>query len=71
MVSSRGVVIWTRGASPDEDLRPQIRQWFQASGFSELAFEAEPEGYGVGVKRRISAAGSDDALPERLFAFQR
>lgn len=65
-----GVVIWTRGASGEEDLRPQVRQWFRSSGFSELAFEAEPESYGAGVNLR-PAAVTGEILPDRLFAFQR
>lgn len=65
-----GVVIWTRGASAEEDLRPQVRRWFRSSGFNELAFEAEPESYGVGVNLRPVAA-TGDGLPEQLFVFQR
>lgn len=70
MVSPSGVVVWTRGATAEEDLRPQIRQWFRAAGFSELAFEADPESYGVGVNRRADV-GASDRLPEQLFTFQR
>lgn len=70
MLSDHGVVIWTRGASAGDDLRPLIRQWFVASGFRELAFECEPAGYGVGVHERTPAA-SANRLPEKLFAFRR
>src|SRR5580698_7292952 len=34
-----GTAIWTRHRRPP-DLTPQIRAWFAASGFDELAFDA-------------------------------
>jgi hypothetical protein len=70
MVTEHGVVVWTRGASRDNDLRPLIREWFREEGFRELAFEAESEGFGVGVVQRDAVCGTD-RLPERLFTFQR
>ena len=44
-------VIWTRHRR-EPDLTPDIRRWFEAAGFSEVAFES-PEGFifGVGVNR--------------------
>jgi len=47
-------VLWTRGRRPDNDITPQIRRWFEDSGFEELAFEA-PAGthYSVGAHRLI------------------
>lgn len=65
-----GRVIWTRGWFAGQDLRPQIRQWFTAEGMEELAFDAEPEGYGVGLNRS-AAAGRADEAPGRLFSFVR
>jgi hypothetical protein len=48
MLRPGGTVIWTRG-SRQPDLRPQIRQWFSRAGLHEVAFDNEPEGFGVGV----------------------
>jgi hypothetical protein len=44
-------VTWTRHRR-EPDLTPRIRQWFEAAGFTEVAFEG-PEGFifGVGVNR--------------------
>lgn len=70
VISQRGFVIWTRGGSPTEDLRPLVRQWFAALDFEETFFEAEPEGYGVGVNQRTPAT-QVSALPTRLFTFAR
>jgi hypothetical protein len=45
-------VIWTRHRRPP-DLTPQIREWFRASGFDEVAFDTPDSGAltGVGVGR--------------------
>jgi len=45
------VVTWTRHRR-EPDLTPQLRQWFENAGFTEIAFEG-PEGFifGVGVNR--------------------
>ena len=63
-------VLWTRHRRAP-DLTPQIREWFLAGGFEEVAFEA-PETdalTGVGVNRLPISAAPD--LPgEPLFAFQ-
>jgi len=44
-------VIWTRHRR-EPDLTPDIRKWFEAAGFTEVAFDA-PEGFifGVGMNR--------------------
>lgn len=68
MVTQDGAVIWTRGAFRQRDIRDQIRQWFATAGFDEIAFEAEPGGYGVGANRATSGV-TKQPLPERLFAF--
>jgi hypothetical protein len=51
-------VIWTRHRRPP-DLTPQIRAWFGASGFDEIAFESPDTetmtGVGVGRLRRAHA----------------
>lgn len=64
-----GTVIWTRG-SMAPDLRPAIRRWFSDAGIDEVAFDGEPEGFGVGVGRR-SAGSAGPPLPDRLFTFVR
>src|SRR5580693_4260737 len=66
-----GTVIWTRHRRAP-DLTPQIRAWFAASGFDELAFDAldtEDRLMTVGANRlRRAATGG---LPGRpLFAFR-
>ena len=64
-----GHVIWTRGGS-DPDHRPEIRRWFEAAGLEELAFDGDPEGYGVGLNRlRDDATGGVGPLPRPLFSF--
>ncbi len=70
MCRSGATVIWTRHRRPP-DLTPQIRAWFAASGFDELAFDALGTDTlaGVGVNRlsRPGAAG----LPDHpLFTFR-
>ena len=70
LLTSEGTVIWTRGYFSDHDLRPQVRAWFTAAGFTEIAFDAEPTGYGVGVNQLASAPDAT-LVPERLFTFVR
>jgi Methyltransferase domain len=65
-----GTVIWTRHRLPP-DLTPQIRAWFTASGFDELAFDTlDTDGLmsvGTNRLRRAATAG----LPDRpLFTFR-
>ena len=66
-----GTVIWTRHRRPP-DLTPQIRAWFAASGFDELAFDAldtEDRLMSVGANRLRRAATA--VLPDRaLFTFR-
>ena len=46
---SGGTVIWTRHTE-DPDFTPTIRKWFDENGFSEVAFDTDPEcHYGVGT----------------------
>jgi Methyltransferase domain len=66
-----GTVIWTRHRRTP-DLTPQIRDWFAASGFDELAFDAldtEDRLMTVGANRLRRAATA--GLPDRaLFTFR-
>jgi Putative methyltransferase len=66
-----GTVIWTRHRRPP-DVTPQIRAWFAASGFDELAFDAldtEDRLMSVGANRLRRAATA--RLPDRpLFTFR-
>ena len=64
-----GTVIWTRHRRPP-DLTGQIRSWFAAAGFDEMAFDAPATAKltSVGV-HRLSAARAP--LPDgRLFTFR-
>lgn len=70
MLTRGGSVIWTRGRFADQDLRPQIREWFEEEGFTESAFDSEPTGYGVGV-HRITSQLPVTPVPDRLFSFVR
>jgi hypothetical protein len=70
MCKPGATVIWTRNRRPP-DLTPQVRAWFAASGFDEIAFDALGTGTltGIGVSRlgRRGTAG----LPDRpLFTFR-
>ena len=63
-------VIWTRHRRPP-DLTPQVRAWFAASGFDEIAFEALQTATltGVGVTRlRRTPAAEPPRHP--LFTFR-
>ena len=71
LVAPRGFVIWTRG-SFEPDRREQIRTWFRECGCDEISYEAEPNGYGVGVAQLPSSAGIRRGPPtDRLFTFTR
>ena len=61
-------VIWTRGTFAP-DLTPTIREWFEAGGFSELAFVAIPKTTaGVGAHRLTTPPRAFE--PDmRLFTF--
>ncbi len=70
MLVPGGTVIWTRGRfSAERDLRPLVRQWFVEAGLDEVAFDGEPESFGVGVARRPLDATAAVELPPRLFTF--
>jgi hypothetical protein len=69
MCAPGGTVLWTRHRR-EPDLTREIRSWFEAAGFAEVAFYAPPPGTltGVGVNRLTdSAAGQPPA--DRLFTF--
>jgi len=70
MVTPGGTVIWTRGYFTEQDLRPQVREWFAESGFREISFDSEPTGYGVGVNR-LAPDAPPTPIPDRLFSFVR
>jgi ubiquinone/menaquinone biosynthesis C-methylase UbiE len=70
MLRPGGTVIWTRGGSAP-DLRPSVRRWFVEAGYEEVAYDGEPERYGVGVGRLISPPPGPSELPARLFTFTR
>ena len=73
MLTVGGTVIWTRGWFADDDLRPTIRRWFADEGLAEVAFDGEPERYGVGVARSLGTPPAQrvDANTTRLFRFIR
>jgi hypothetical protein len=71
MCKPGATVLWTRHRLPP-DITPQVRAWFAASGFDELAFDATGpdtvQGLGANRLRRPAIAG----LPDRpLFTFRR
>ena len=71
LVTPGGVAIWTRG-SFEPDRREQIRTWFRECGCDEISYEAEPNGYGVGVAQLpTSAEDRDQPSTGRLFTFTR
>jgi hypothetical protein len=69
LCAPRATVLWTRHRR-EPDLTPQIRAWFRASGFAEVAFEApNTDGLmGVGV-HRLDTAPSQGLPSEPLFTF--
>jgi len=71
MLQPGGLVIWTRGCRDDHDLRLTVRRWFVEEGFEEIAYDGEPEPFGVGVARWPGPARAGGGLPERLFTFIR
>ena len=64
-------MIWTRGRGDDADVRPVIRGWFAEAGLTEVAFDGDPEPFGIGVARSGSTPTVDCTLPDRLFTFVR
>jgi hypothetical protein len=71
MLATGGTMIWTRGWFPHEDLRPSVRLWVTEVGLTEIAFDGEPERYGVGVARLQAEAPQSDFDARRLFRFIR
>jgi hypothetical protein len=64
-------VIWTRHRRPP-DLTGQMRDWFAANGFDEVAFDAlrTPALIGVGAHRLARRSpGTAGYLEQRLFTF--
>lgn len=68
MLTPGGTVIWTRGRFGDADLRPDVRRWLVEAGLVEVAFDGEPERFGVGVARWPGPT-APGPLPARLFTF--
>lgn len=71
MLRPAGFVIWTRGRFRGRDLRPSVRRWIDEAGLGEVAYDGEPELYGVGVARAAATLASDVRVPDRLFTFMR
>jgi hypothetical protein len=69
MLRPGATVIWTRG-STEPELRCVIRQWFVDTGFTEVGFDSEPDGFGVGVAK-LTQPVAYRSLPRRLFTFVR
>ena len=70
MCAAGGTVIWTRHRRPP-DLTGEIRSWFRAAGFDEVAFDAPPTATltGVGV-HQLPAAVAAQLPAGRLFTFR-
>src|SRR5262249_14244341 len=71
LCADRAIVIWTRHRRPP-DVTIQMRDWFAASGFDELAFDALETGSmtGVGVHRLARrVADASGHLDQPLFSF--
>ena len=71
MLAPGGFAIWTRGRCEGDDLRPTVRTWFREAGLTEVAYDEEVEGYGVGVARAGHGSSDAGAIPNRLFSFFR
>jgi Methyltransferase domain len=71
MLRPGGFVIWTRGRFRGTDLRPSVRRWIGEAGLVEVAYDGEPELYGVGVARADATVRTDLRVPDRLFTFIR
>ena len=71
MCAPSGTVLWTRHRRPP-DVTGQIRSWFAAAGFEEVAFESPDTTTmtGVGVHRCLAAASSEPPDGGRLFTFR-
>ena len=71
MLRRGGLVVWTRGHCGGTDLRPSVRRWVKEAGLREVAYDGEPERYGVGVARGEASTPSERRVPDRLFTFVR
>lgn len=71
LVREHGYVIWTRGAArPSEpDHRPEVRRWFREAALPEVAFDGEPEVYGVGLNHVTAPGNAAVRLKAPLFEF--
>jgi Methyltransferase domain len=70
MLRPAGLVIWTRGLLDGADLRPSVRRWVGEVGLREVAYDGEPEPFGVGVACRSTTDHTGGAVPDRLFTFE-
>ena len=60
-------VVWTRAYEPDADVPSRIRQWFDQSGFDEVAFDApDSDTFRVGT-HRLTASPRPFERGARLF----
>ena len=71
MLAAGGTVIWTRGWFAHQDLRPTIRRWFTEAGLTEVAFDGDPERFGVGVAQSATNHPTTPPNNMRLFSFIR
>ena len=69
MCAPGAIVVWTRHRRAP-DITPQIREWFCANGFDEVAFDAPDTDSltGVGVNR-LATAPAASPPGEPLFTF--
>ena len=68
LCAAGATVIWTRGTF-EPDLTPNIRAWFEGSGFAELAFIAIPNTTaGVGAAQLVASPRTFEPAV-RLFTF--
>jgi len=67
LCAPEATVIWTRHRRPP-DLTPDIRKWFEATGFTEVAFDA-PEGFIFGVGTNRLAKPPEPFLEKQMFEF--
>jgi hypothetical protein len=69
LCSPGGTVIWTRHRR-EPDVTPQVRAWFSAAGFEELAFGSAEGAPGSGVGAGVLRAGGGAEPPDGpLFVF--
>ena len=48
-----------------------VRAWFRDAGLTEVAYDGEADGYGVGVARAGDDASRAAAIPDPLFTIVR